>query len=265
VSSSTRTPAPVDSAFDRWRRATDGPLLVLALAFLLVFLLPLYRPDLPASGRRALRGANIGIWGAFAIDYAVRLYLSPNRRSFLRRHIPDLLALAVPVLRPLRLLRVVGVLGAGGRRAADRRVMGSATYAVGAIILMCVVCAGLVLDAERGAPKATLTTPQDALWWAISTVTTVGYGDRVPVTGEGRMIAVALMLAGIALLGVVTATIAAWFVQRIQATEGTTAQTGLREVLDELRELRAQVEALTAGMRGTAATESSDPGEASNP
>lgn len=239
----------MDSAAERWRRATDGPLLVFALAFLVVFLLPLYRPDLSSTIRRALWAANIGIWCAFAVDYAVRLYLSPSRRTFLRRHIPDLLALAVPVLRPLRLLRVVGVLGAGGRRAADRRMMGSAAYAVGAIALMCVVCAGLVLDAERGAPNATLTAPEEALWWAATTVTTVGYGDRVPVTGEGRVIAVALMLAGIALLGVVTATIAAWFVQRIQAADPVAVGPGLQDVLDELQELRAQVAALTAGER----------------
>lgn len=253
MSPETQTLVTVPSAEERWRRATDGPLLVLALAFLVVFLLPLYRPDLSGTARRVLRVANIGIWAAFAVDYAVRLYLSPSRRTFLRRHVPDLLALAVPVLRPLRLLRVVGVLGAGGRRAADRRLVGTAAYAVGGIALMCVVCAGLVLDAERGAADATLTAPQDALWWAATTVTTVGYGDRVPVTGEGRTIAVALMLAGIALLGVVTATIAAWFVQRIQAVDPATPVPSLQDVLTELRELRMQVDLLTAEQRGGAA------------
>ncbi len=230
---------------------TDVPLLVLALAFLAVFLLPMYRPDLPTTGRRGLWVANVGIWVAFAVDYAVRLYLSPSRRTFVRRHLPDLLALAVPVLRPLRLLRVVGVLGAGGRRAADRRVMGTAVYAIGAVTLMCVVCAGLVLDAERGARGATLTTAQDALWWAATTVTTVGYGDRYPVTGEGRAVAVALMLAGIALLGVVTATIAAWFVQRLQTTDVATTDANLQDVMAELKEIREQLEALTAQGRAS--------------
>jgi voltage-gated potassium channel len=229
---------------------------VLALAFLVVFLLPLYRPGLPAAAQRALWVSNVAIWAAFAVDFAVRLYLSPSRRAFLRHHIPDLLALAVPVLRPLRLLRVVGVLGAGGRRAAERRVMGTAAYALGAVLLMCVVCAGLVLDAERDADGATLTTAQDALWWAATTVTTVGYGDRYPVTGEGRTVAVALMLAGIALLAVVTATIAAWFVERVQAADVTPTETSLRDVLTELAQIRQRLDALTTqgsqGSRGQA-------------
>lgn len=245
MSLETDNPVAASSAADRWRRITDGPLLVLALVFLAVFLLPLYRPDLPTAGRRALWVLNVGIWVAFAIDYAVRLYLSPSRRTFVRRHVPDLLALAMPVLRPLRLLRVVGVLGAGGRRAAEHRVVGTAAYAIGAVTLMCVVCAGLVLDAERGAKDATLTTAQDALWWTATTVTTVGYGDRYPVTGEGRVIAVALMLAGIALLGVVTATIASWFVKRLQTADVATAQASLQDVMVELREIRARLEALT--------------------
>jgi voltage-gated potassium channel len=245
VSLETEPSVNATSAVERWRRVTDGPLLVLALGFLVVFLLPLYYPDLPTAGRRTLWALNVMIWVAFAVDYAVRLYLSPSRRTFVRRHVPDLLALAVPVLRPLRLLRVVGVLGAGGRRAADRRMVGTAAYAVGAVTLMCVVCAGLVLDAERGVKAATLTTAQDALWWAATTVTTVGYGDRYPVTGEGRVIAVALMLAGIALLGVVTATIAAWFVERLQTGDAVTAQASLQDVMVELREIRARLDVLT--------------------
>ncbi len=84
-----------------------------------------------------------------------------------------------------------------------------------------VVAGGLVLDAERGAANANIVTAQDALWWAATTVTTVGYGDRFPVTGQGRLIAVAPMVGGIALLGVVTASVAAWFVRRFSALEAT--------------------------------------------
>src|SRR5450759_4660981 len=67
-----------------------------------------------------------------------------------------------------------------------------------------------VLDAERGAKSATITTFGDALWWAMTTVTTVGYGDRYPITTQGRFIAGGLMLGGIALLGIVTASLASW-------------------------------------------------------
>jgi voltage-gated potassium channel len=76
-----------------------------------------------------------------------------------------------------------------------------------------------VLDVERDAEGANITTFGDAVWWAATTVTTVGYGDRYPVTTEGRVIAVALMVAGIATVGAVMASIAAWMVAQVQQTD----------------------------------------------
>lgn len=73
-----------------------------------------------------------------------------------------------------------------------------------------------VLDAEQDAKGANITTFGDALWWACTTVTTVGYGDRFPVTVQGRVVAVGLMLVGIAVVGAVTATIAAWLVSQVE-------------------------------------------------
>jgi voltage-gated potassium channel len=206
---------------DRWARATDGPLLVLAAAFLVVLLVPLYQPDLPASERTALRTANVALWGVFGADYVVRLWLAPSRKAYVRRHVPDLLTLVVPFLRPLRLLRVVGLLGAASRRASDRRLYATSAYVVTGVAVLLVVSGGLVLDAERGVEGSNIATPGDALWWAATTVSTVGYGDRYPTTGEGRLVAAGLMLGGIALLGVVTATFAAWFVKRFSALEVT--------------------------------------------
>ena len=97
-----------------------------------------------------------------------------------------------------------------------------------------------MLDAERGAPDANIAGFDDALWWGVTTITTVGYGDQFPVTDQGRLIAVALMLTGIALLGIVTATIASWFIERLGGVEETTQ----REVDAVLRE----VEALRRGL-----------------
>lgn len=77
----------------------------------------------------------------------------------------------------------------------------------GAVLLA--FCGGpAVLDAERSHPAANITGFGDAAWWAATTMTTIGYGDRYPVTATGRLAAVALMVAGIAVLGVVTATLA---------------------------------------------------------
>lgn len=78
-----------------------------------------------------------------------------------------------------------------------------------------------VLDVEQDHAGANITTFGDALWWATTTVTTVGYGDRYPVTTPGRFIAVVLMLVGIAVVGTVTGSVAAWLVTNVKREEQT--------------------------------------------
>jgi voltage-gated potassium channel len=119
-------------------------------------------------------------------------------------------------------------------------------YVAAATAAVVGLAAVAMYDVEHDAADANITSLPDALWWAATTVTTVGYGDHYPTTGAGRLVAVALMLTGIALLGVITASIAAWFVDRLhhiqQADEHTDAT--LTEVLTELRALHARLDAL---------------------
>ncbi len=92
-----------------------------------------------------------------------------------------------------------------------------------------------VLHFEVG-PAANIKTPQDALWWALVTITSVGYGDRYPVTAEGRLVAAALMVAGVGLFGTFAGFIAAWFLspgEKRQASE----LDGIRDEIQELRRL----------------------------
>ena len=110
-------------------------------------------------------------------------------------------------------------------------------YVAGAAALLVFVASLAVLDTERGAEGSSIETFGDALWWAFVTVTTVGYGDFFPVTFEGRLIAVGLMLGGIALLGVVTATIASWIVEKVAQREEDDAAATRRD----LRALSAQI------------------------
>jgi voltage-gated potassium channel len=112
---------------------------------------------------------------------------------------------------------------------------------------MLIAGAVAVLDAERGAPDATINSFGDALWWSLITVTTVGYGDRYPVTGAGQAIAAGLMVAGIALLGVVTAAIAAWFVRHVRRIEDELESNAVKEnesILAAIHELGSRIEAL---------------------
>lgn len=234
--------------YENWCARSDGPLLALAAAFLIVFVVPLFAPDMPQTARTALLVVNVMIWVAFAADYLIRLRLAPDRRLFVRSHVPDLLAIAVPFLRPLRLLRVAGILGTASRRAGQRAHLRTTVYLVAGIGVLLVVSAGLILDAERDAPNANITSVGDALWWAATTVTTVGYGDRYPTTEEGRLVAVLLMLAGIALLGVITASVAAWFVKHFsELEEDVSAETrataiALAAIADRLERIEARLE-----------------------
>lgn len=201
------------------------------VAYVAAFALPVLLPSLPRTDADLLDLLGALLWTMFLADLGVRALLSGRPGRWLVRHPIDVVLALLPVLRPLRELRgVTAAAYASGTRAAVGRALGAALAGVGYLMLVGAVA---VLDAERVAPASHITTFGDALWWAAVTVTTVGYGDTFPVTVVGRLVAFALMLVGISLLGVLTASVAAWFVGRTREVEN--------EVLVELRALRAEV------------------------
>jgi len=225
-----------------WERRTEWPLAGAALVFLAAFAWPILDVQLTGFWREVCRYADYSAWAAFVLDYLVRLRLADRRMHYISRHLPDLLTLALPVLRPLRLLRVLVLLRVLNRRAAQS-LRGRVAVYVSASALLVLFCASLAeLDAERHDPHAKITSFGQAAWWAVTTMTTVGYGDYEPITTEGRLIAVALMLAGIALLGVVTASIASWLIEEVREVE-TETQAATRA---DLALLHAEIVALRA-------------------
>jgi voltage-gated potassium channel len=184
------------------------------------------------------------IWAIFAIDYGLRLYLALDRWRFVKSHPLDLIVIAVPFLRPLRLLRLFAIVGVASRRAGHGLHGRATVYVVGVALVVMFASALVVFEAERDAEAGNIDSLGDALWWSMTTVTTVGYGDAFPTTLTGRLTAVALMLTGIALLGVLTAAVAAWFVDRLRAEEAEEVDETLREV----RALREEVAALRREM-----------------
>ncbi|MBA3405360.1 MAG: two pore domain potassium channel family protein, partial [Gemmatimonadaceae bacterium] len=135
------------------------------------------------------------------------------RRAYLRGHWIDLLAL-IPIVRQFRLLRLLRLLRlvrtfAGIYRALlhVERLLGNRQIAAIAVIWLAILVLtsfGMYV-AEQGVNEA-VSSPLDALWWGITTMTTVGYGDVYPITPEGRVAAAVLMVLGISLFGVLTAT-----------------------------------------------------------
>lgn len=120
------------------------------------------------------------------------------------------------MLRPLRLLRLLALARILNRSAAGNLVGRVTAYVVGIATMAITLGAISVLDIEQDAPDATIRTFGDALWWAITTITTVGYGDLYPVTFAGRVIATALMAVGIGVVGAITAAVAAWMIAHVE-------------------------------------------------
>jgi voltage-gated potassium channel len=192
--------------------------LLLALAFLVAYAWPVLDPRLSHDVRTWLDVVSWTVWGAFVVDFAMRLALAGDRGRYALRHWYDVALIALPMLRPLRLLRVLAFMRILNRTAVGSRAGRVNIYVGGTALMSIALGAVAVLDVEQDAPDANITTFGDALWWATTTVTTVGYGDRFPVTMTGRLVAVALMLVGIAVVGVVTGTVAAWLVKSIERT-----------------------------------------------
>ncbi|MGW3205301.1 potassium channel family protein [Streptomyces sp. NPDC001135] len=231
------------SAQARWERLTQRPLLALAVAFAVAYAVPIVDNPASRSLTVACTATEWVVWAAFAADYLIRLLITPQRRQFVRTHWIDLCAVVLPLLQPLRLLRMVSTLLLVGRRARMASQIRLTTYVAGAVVGLLMFGSLAVLSVERDSPNGNIRTLGDAVWWSFTTMTTVGYGDHAPTTGLGRMIAVGLMLSGIALLGVVTANIAAWFIARFEKddVEERRQTEAIASLAEEVRLLRAEV------------------------
>jgi voltage-gated potassium channel len=193
---------------------------------------------------------------AFFADFLHSLYVAENRwRYFLRWGWLDLLS-SVPMLdvlratrfaRILRILRVIRALRAA-KIILEFVLMRRAEHAFLAVLLLSmlsvVLGAIMVLQFETG-PLANIHTGEDALWWAMTTITSVGYGDKFPLSTEGRLVAAGLMVAGLGLLGTFSGFVASWFLKPGERSQ----DEDLTQLLAEVRQLRESVEAMRAGVR----------------
>lgn len=243
------TQAP-DSRLARWERITEWPLTFAAVLFLAVYSVEVIG-DLRGRDHLAAETAIDIVWAVFAADYAVRLRLAPDRGRWFAHHLLDLAVVALPLLRPLRLLRLATPISVLQRTAGLALRGRIAVYTAGAAILLTYVGALATLDAEKHAPGATITSFPKALWWAFVTITSVGYGDHIPTTGTGRTVAALLMIAGIAVIGTVTATLASWIVSRVAeetAEEEAATRQQVAALQRQVADLTGRIAALQASV-----------------
>jgi voltage-gated potassium channel len=236
-------------AYDRFAAAVDGPLTVLAVAWLPVLIVPLV-VRVSAGTSAALDTVDYAVWAVFAVEYLVKLYLSPSRWSFVVHHLVDLLVIAVPVLRPIRTLRALRalralriaraalILSSALKRARELLTHHGLHYVLLCVLAIIGLCSAMELAFEQHAPGATIHNFGDALWWSAVTVTTVGYGDKYPVSAGGRGVAVVLMITGIGLVGVLSATVASYFV-------GQRADQDMTDLHERLDRIEAALTRLT--------------------
>jgi len=191
-------------------------------------------------------------WVVFAIDLVIRLLLDDDKRDFLRHHWFEVLAVAVPFFRVGMVIYIfIRLASRRGRLSARIQV-----YAAYLTVLVVIFGAVLVLGAERNYPGSNIHTYGEAVWWALVTITTVGFGDFVPVSPTGRVIATLMLLNGVALISVITALIAARFVQDPDPDEKAVT-------LDELDERLARIEGALARLQAAGGTDPDLPDDTS--
>jgi voltage-gated potassium channel len=192
-----------------WRET----LTFLALAFLVAFSYPAFVDPISTSTQSLLNIVQWITWIAFAGDLIYGLTKAPSKKGYLKKHPLEVAAVLLPFLRPLRLMRVISFGGLAIQKVAIGRQFAITIKVFIASIFVAYISAVQITISERDLEGSNIKNFGDGLWWAITTVTTVGYGDRYPTTTEGRFLAVLLMFVGISLVGVITASVAAWFVK----------------------------------------------------
>lgn len=231
------------SKYDAYAQRTDGVLLALGFVFLVLWTLGTVAVNLPPPVPVLLGTLNALIWFAFVVDIVVRVTIARSSWRFILRHPLDILAVLYPPLRPLKILAVFTngskVLQGRGAVNATRAVVLSAS-------LLIWIAAVAILGAERGVSGSNISNFGDALWWAVVTTTTVGYGDFYPVTLTGRIVSGALMVLGISLIGVVTASVAAWFVRLTTAESEEREEASIAKNEQEIRRLHLKIDVLEA-------------------
>jgi voltage-gated potassium channel len=249
-------------ALDRFERQTAWPMMALALAIIPLLVVPLL-VNLSPGMETTFYTLDWLIWVAFVLEYGIRLYLAPNKRFFVSHNVIDLLFVLIPFLRPLRVLRSArafallratrGVVVLMRAVDAVQDVLKRHKLGYTLLIAMVVVVGSglLVATIEEASPDRNIQSIPDGLWWAVTTITTVGYGDKFPVTPIGRAIGAGVMILGIGLFGLLAASLASLLVEKDLEKQIDPQIAEIGERLERMEELLEKLQPRDDGADGS--------------
>ena len=253
-------PATLTPAQRWYDNFSSVPMFIVSITWLVSTFFT-WAPALAPIYRREGVTLSVITWGIFALDLLIRFVLDPQKRNFVKRSWPLMIALLFP---PLRILLVIAAVM---RVARDRNALAKIVglYAVYAVTFVVIFGSLFTLIFEINAPGANIKSFGDSTWWAFVTVTTVGYGDFTPVTVGGRVIAVLIMFTGAAAVGAVTAAVASRFInsgnassaaasQKSQASQAAAADSKLDDLITHLKAMDQEIKHIADRLDGKAAT-----------
>lgn len=225
-----------------WEERSSTPMFVASVLYLLAFAAPIMSTRIQEPYDGYLNIIQMILWGLFAADYCIRLYLAPRRLYFITHNLMNLAIVLLPAWRIVSFLAMIHLT----TNRQYKRLSELAVKLFGYTAIFIIMFALAIYSVESAEPGAMIRDLPTAYWWTFTTLATVGYGDVYPVTGIGRVIAVVVMLYGVGMVAVATGALASWIIEKIGGREeqeypATKADVDdLRQEISELRALLAR-------------------------
>lgn len=225
-----------------WEERSSRPMFVASVLYLLAFAAPIMSTRIQEPYDGYLNIIQMILWGLFAADYCIRLYLAPRRLYFITHNLMNLAIVLLPAWRIVSFLAMIHLTA----NRQYKRLSELAVKLFGYTAIFIIMFALAIYSVESSEPGAMIRDLPTAYWWTFTTLATVGYGDVYPVTGIGRVIAVVVMLYGVGMVAVATGALASWIIEKIGGREeqeypATKADVDdLRQEISELRALLAR-------------------------
>ena len=225
-----------------WEERSSRPMFVASVLYLLAFAAPIMSTRIQEPYDGYLNILQLILWGLFAADYCIRLYLAPRRLYFITHNLMNLAIVLLPAWRIVSFLSMIYMTA----NRQYKRLSELAVKLFGYTAIFIIMFALAIYSVESSEPGAMIRDLPTAYWWTFTTLATVGYGDVYPITGIGRVIAVVVMLYGVGMVAVATGALASWIIEKIGGREeqeypATKADVDdLRQEISELRALLAR-------------------------